>query len=129
MSHFHKLYIEDIRRETADCVSIAFTVPAQLKETFRFQQGPNITTRTLIGGEAARRSYSICSSPLDNELRIAVKQEPGGVFSTFANEQLQKGHELEVLPPSGKFYTELKADHRKQYLAFAAGSGITPVIS
>jgi len=129
MSHFHKLRIEDIRRETADCVSIAFTIPSQLKETFRFQQGQNITVRTHIRGEEIRRSYSICSSPLDNELRIAVKQVPGGIFSTFANERLEKGQELDVLPPSGKFYTELKTGNRKQYLAFAAGSGITPVIS
>lgn len=129
MSHFHKLTIEDIRRETADCVSIAFTVPALLKEIFQYHQGQNITLRTQIGSEEVRRSYSICSSPLDNELRIAVKRVPGGLFSTFANEQLQPGQELEVLPPSGKFYTELKPENRKNYLAFAAGSGITPVIS
>jgi ring-1,2-phenylacetyl-CoA epoxidase subunit PaaE len=129
MSHFHKLNIADIRRETADCVSIALTVPPYLTETFRYQQGQNITVRMLIGGQEVRRSYSICSSPLENELRIAVKQVPGGVFSTFANEQLEAGQELEVLPPSGRFYTELKAENRKNYLAFAAGSGITPVIS
>ena len=129
MSHFHKLTIEDIRHETADCVSIAFTVPPHLKEAFEYRQGQNITVRTWIGGQEVRRSYSICSSPLENELRIAVKQVPGGLFSTFANEQLRAGQELEVLPPSGKFYTELKAENRKNYLAFAAGSGITPVIS
>ncbi|HEY4110540.1 1,2-phenylacetyl-CoA epoxidase subunit PaaE [Puia sp.] len=129
MSHFHNLSIEDIRRETADCVSIALAIPPQLKEAFRYRQGQNITIRTRIGGEEVRRSYSICSSPLDNELRIAVKHVPGGLFSTFANEQLQAGQQLEVLPPSGKFYTELKAENRKNYLAFAAGSGITPVIS
>jgi ring-1,2-phenylacetyl-CoA epoxidase subunit PaaE len=129
MSHFHTLIIEDIRRETADCVSIAFTVPPQLKEAFQYRQGQNITVRTQIGGEEVRRSYSICSSPLENELRIAVKRVPGGLFSTFANDQLQAGQELEVLPPSGKFYTELKAENRKNYLALAAGSGITPVIS
>jgi len=129
MSHFHKLTIEDIRRETADCVSIAFTVPPQLREAFEYRQGQNITVRMQIGGEEVRRSYSICSSPQENELRIAVKRVPGGLFSTFANEQLQVGLELDVLPPSGKFYTELKAENRKNYLAFAAGSGITPVIS
>jgi len=129
MSHFHKLTIEDIRPETADCVSIAFAVPLELKEAFRYQQGQNITLRTQIGGEEVRRSYSICSSPLENELRIAIKRVPGGLFSTFANEQLQRGQEVEVLPPSGKFYTELKSENRKNYLAFAAGSGITPVIS
>lgn len=129
MSHFRKLVIEDIRRETADCVSIAFAVPPQLKEEFRYYQGQNVTIRTEIAGQEVRRSYSICSSPLEDELRIAVKRVPGGLFSTFANERLQPGQELEVLPPSGKFYTELKAGNRKNYLAFAAGSGITPVIS
>jgi ring-1,2-phenylacetyl-CoA epoxidase subunit PaaE len=129
MSHFRKLLVEDIRRETADCVSIAFTIPAEWKEEFRYYQGQNITIRTRIGNEEVRRSYSICSSPLDNELRIAVKRVEGGIFSSFANEQLQQGQELDVLPPTGKFYTELKAGNRKNYLAIAAGSGITPVLS
>ena len=128
-SHFQKLKIEDVRRETADCVSIAFHIPAELKEAFHYFQGQNITVRTYIGGAEVRRSYSICSSPLDAELRIAVKKVPGGQFSTLANEQLQTGQELEVLPPSGKFYTELLPENHKRYLAFAAGSGITPVIS
>ena len=128
-SHFIPLTIEDVRRETADCVSIAFTIPPQLRETFHYHQGQNITIRAVIDGTELRRSYSICSSPLDDELRIAVKAVPGGLFSTHANERLQPGHELEVLPPSGKFYTELKPGNRKRYLAFVAGSGITPVLS
>ncbi|MBS1601375.1 MAG: phenylacetate-CoA oxygenase/reductase subunit PaaK [Bacteroidetes bacterium] len=128
-SHFRTLTIEDVRRETADCVSIAFTVPEDLKEEFSFHQGQNVTVRVNINGQEVRRSYSICSSPLDGELRIAVKKVPSGVFSTYANEQLQKGHTLEVLPPTGKFYTELNAKNRKHYLAFAAGSGITPILS
>lgn len=128
-SHFQRLKIEDIRRETADCVSIAFHIPSGLKEAFRYFQGQNITVRTYIGGVEVRRSYSICSSPLDDELRIAVKKVPGGQFSTLANEELQPGQELEVLAPSGKFYTELRPENQKRYLAFAAGSGITPVIS
>ncbi|GGB12184.1 1,2-phenylacetyl-CoA epoxidase subunit PaaE [Puia dinghuensis] len=129
MSFFQKLIVEDIRRETADCVSVAFTIPPHLREAFRYHQGQNITVRMWMAGTEVRRSYSICSSPLDDELRIAVKQVAGGVFSTFANEQLQTGQELEVLPPTGKFYTELRAENQKHYLAFAAGSGITPVIS
>lgn len=128
-SHFVSLTIEDIRRETADCISIAFTIPPEWQETFRFHQGQNITVRTTIGGTDIRRSYSICSSPLDKELRIAVKKVAGGLFSTFANEQLQAGQTLEVLPPTGKFYTELGPQNRKRYLAFVAGSGITPVLS
>lgn len=128
-SHFRTLTIEDIRRETADCVSIAFTVPPELKEEFSFHPGQNVTVRLTINGQEVRRSYSICSSPLDGELRIAVKKVESGVFSTYANEQLQKGYPLEVLPPTGKFYTELNKQNRKHYLAFAAGSGITPVLS
>jgi len=128
-THFQRLKIEDVRRETADCVSIAFQIPAGLKDAFRYHQGQNITVRTYIGDQEVRRSYSICSSPLDDELRIAVKKVAGGQFSTYANEQLQPGQELEVLPPTGKFYTELRPDNRKRYLAFAAGSGITPVLS
>lgn len=128
-SHFRTLQVADIRRETADCVSVAFAIPPELREEFKFSQGQNITIRSRIGGEEIRRSYSICSSPLEDELRIAVKKVPGGLFSTFANDQLVKGADLEVLPPTGKFYTELNASHRKNYLAFAAGSGITPILS
>ena len=128
-SHFVSLTIEDVRRETADCVSIAFRIPPEWQAAFRFHQGQNVTVRTTIGGAEIRRSYSICSSPFDKELRIAVKKVAGGLFSTFANEQLQPGHTLEVLPPSGKFYTELAPRNRKRYLAFVAGSGITPVVS
>src|SRR5882757_2714193 len=128
-SHFTTLQVEDIRRETADCVSVSFSIPPELQEAFRFRQGQNITIRYRVDGEEIRRSYSICSSPLDDELRIAVKKVPGGIFSTYANGQLQKGQMLEVLPPTGKFYTELNSGQQKRYLAFAAGSGITPILS
>ena len=128
-THFRTLKIEDVRRETAECVSVAFAVPADLRDEFRYSQGQNITLRVMMGGEEVRRSYSICSSPLEGELRVAIKKVSGGVFSTWANEVLAPGHELDVLPPSGRFFTELKPGNRKRYLAFAAGSGITPVIS
>jgi ring-1,2-phenylacetyl-CoA epoxidase subunit PaaE len=128
-SHFRTLQVEDIRHETADCVSISFLIPPELREEFRFRQGQNITVRTRLNGEEIRRSYSICSSPLENELRIAVKKVPEGLFSSYANDRLRKGEKLDLLPPTGKFYTELDAASRKHYLAFAAGSGITPIIS
>lgn len=127
--HFQKLTVADIRKETADCVSIAFTVPADLKETFQYKQGQYITLRTIIHGKDVRRSYSICSSPLDNELRVAVKKADGGLFSAYANEQLQKGDILDVMPPIGKFFTELDPHQSKKYVGFAAGSGITPLLS
>ena len=127
--HFHKLKIKDIRRETNDCVSISFEIPPNLKDSFSFQHGQNITIKKEINGEEARRSYSICSSPYENELRVAVKKVEGGAFSTLANSFLKTGDELEILPPTGKFNTTLDQKHKKNYLAFAAGSGITPVIS
>jgi ring-1,2-phenylacetyl-CoA epoxidase subunit PaaE len=129
MKHFRKLQVSDVRRETPECVSIAFDIPSAWEEEFRFRQGQNITIRTRIGDEEIRRSYSICSSPLDRELRIAVKQVPQGRFSGYANELLIKGEELDVLPPTGRFFTELDPAAEKNYLAFAAGSGITPVLS
>lgn len=127
--HFHALTVKEVKKETADCVSISFNIPNDLKKLFQFTQGQNITIKKNIDGEELRRSYSICSSPFDNELRIAVKQVEGGKFSTWANHQLKKDDRLEVLPPTGKFYTELNSSHKKNYLAFAAGSGITPILS
>lgn len=125
--HFHKLTVKDIKAETADCVSISFDVPEKLKEEFRFTQGQNITIKTNL--DDVRRSYSICSSPLENDLRVAVKKVANGVFSTFATEKLKKGDSLDVMQPTGTFFTEVKPSNRKDYVFFAAGSGITPVIS
>jgi ring-1,2-phenylacetyl-CoA epoxidase subunit PaaE len=127
--HFHQLTVSEVRKETHDCVSIAFTVPPELKETYQYKQGQYITLRTNINGEDIRRSYSICSSPLDNELRVAVKKADRGIFSTYANELLTKGDVLDVMPPIGKFFAELNPANAKQYVGFVAGSGITPLIS
>ncbi len=127
--HFHPLRIKEVREETPECVSVVFEVPEDLKSNFKFMQGQSLTMRTTLNGEEVRRTYSICSSPLDNEWRVAIKKVSGGLFSSFANEQLKKGDVLEVMSPVGKFYTELNPAHEKHYLAFAAGSGITPVLS
>jgi ring-1,2-phenylacetyl-CoA epoxidase subunit PaaE len=127
--HFRKLVIKELRKETADCVSVLFDIPDAIKNDFAFKHGQSLTMRTFLNGEEVRRTYSICSSPLDNEWRVAIKKQEGGVFSTFANDQLKEGEVLEVMPPVGKFYTELNPANKKNYLAFAAGSGITPVIS
>jgi ring-1,2-phenylacetyl-CoA epoxidase subunit PaaE len=127
--HFHKLAIKEINKETADCVSVLFDVPDNLKNAFQFRQGQSLTMRTTINGEEVRRTYSICSSPLENKWRVAIKKVEGGLFSSLANDELKKGDVLEVMPPVGKFYVELKSEHKKNYLAIAAGSGITPVIS
>jgi ring-1,2-phenylacetyl-CoA epoxidase subunit PaaE len=127
--HFHTLTVKDIRKETEDCVSVAFDIPPSLENDFRFEQGQNITIRKVIEGEELRRNYSICTAPTDHELRVAIKAMPYGRFSTWANTSLKKGDSLEVMPPTGKFNTPLDPTAQKNYLAFAAGSGITPVMS
>ena len=128
-THFHQLQVKDVRRETAACISVSFVIPPHLKDEFAFTQGQNITVKAMIGGEELRRSYSVCSSPLDDELRIAVKKVSGGRFSSWAATHLQPGSQIEVLPPTGKFFTPLHVSNKKNYIAFAAGSGITPIIS
>jgi len=127
--HFHRLAVKEIKKETPECVSLLFDVPEELKKDFQFSQGQSLTMRAIINGEEVRRTYSICSSPLENQLKVAVKKVVGGAFSSYANEQLKKGDVLEVMQPVGKFYTELNPAQKKNYLAFAAGSGITPVLS
>ena len=127
--HFHPLKVKEVRQETADCVSIAFDIPANLQEQFQYTQGQSLTIRTQIGGQEVRRTYSICSSPLDKEWRVAVKKVEGGLFSSFANQELKAGDTLEVMQPVGRFYAALDPENRKNYIAFAAGSGITPVLS
>jgi ring-1,2-phenylacetyl-CoA epoxidase subunit PaaE len=127
--HFHRLTIKEVKKETAECVSLAFDVPATLQDSFQFTQGQNLVLKATLNGHEVRRNYSICSSPLDHELRVAIKKIKGGVFSSFANEKLQAGHSLEVMPPTGKFYTPLDPAQQKNYLALAAGSGITPLLS
>ena len=127
--HFHSLLIKEVTKETRDCVSIAFDIPTELSQVFQYKQGQYLTLRANIQGSEVRRSYSICSSPLDNELRIAIKKTEQGVFSSFANQHLQKGDQLDVMPPIGKFFIELNPAQSKQYIGFAAGSGITPLLS
>jgi len=126
---FRKLKVRDLRRETADTVSISFEIPENERETFRFKQGQYLTLKTAINGEEVRRSYSICTGTQENDLRVAVKQVENGVFSTWANTQLKVGDTMEVMPPQGNFFTELSPENEKTYVAFTAGSGITPVMS
>jgi len=100
-----------------------------LQKDFNFKQGQSLSMRTTINNEEVRRTYSICSSPLDNEWKVAIKKVDGGLFSSFANSELKKGDVLEVMQPVGKFYVELNPANTNNYLGFAAGSGITPVLS
>jgi ring-1,2-phenylacetyl-CoA epoxidase subunit PaaE len=126
---FHALTVKEVRRETADCVSVAFETPESLQADYQFLPGQYLTLRTTLNGEDVRRSYSICAGPNDGELRVAIKKVPEGLFSTFANEQLQAGDALDVMTPMGNFHTPILPTQAKNYAAFAAGSGITPILS
>lgn len=129
MAKFHSIKVADIYKETKDCTVITFDIPEELKSEFQYKQGQHLTLRTNINGNEVRRSYSLCSSPIENKWQVAVKQINEGLFSTFANEQLAIGDTLDVMPPNGTFFTEVNPNKAKNYIAFAAGSGITPLLS
>jgi ring-1,2-phenylacetyl-CoA epoxidase subunit PaaE len=129
MSKFYPLTVAQVRQETRDTIVASFMVPPGLRERFEFTQGQHLTLRAQINGEDLRRSYSICSAVQDGDLRVAIKRTPGGQFSTWANDTLEPGVGIEVMPPMGHFNLPLAPNHCKRYLAFAAGSGITPILS
>jgi ring-1,2-phenylacetyl-CoA epoxidase subunit PaaE len=129
MSKFYPLTVANVRNETRDTIAVVLSVPSELKEHFGYIQGQHLTLRTQINGEDVRRSYSICSAVQDRELRIAIKRSPGGVFSTWANDTLKAGYAVDVMPPMGHFNAPLHATQQLHYLGFAAGSGITPMLS
>jgi ring-1,2-phenylacetyl-CoA epoxidase subunit PaaE len=129
MSKFYPLTVAKVKHETRDAVSLTFAVPPELKSTFAYQQGQHLTLRAMIDGEDVRRSYSICSAVQDEQLRVAIKRTPGGLFSSWANEHLAPGATLDVMPPMGHFNVPLEPGSERHYLAFAAGSGITPILS
>ncbi|MDG2331847.1 MAG: FAD-binding oxidoreductase, partial [Flavobacteriales bacterium] len=129
MAKFQELVVKDVRQETSDTVSVCFEIPENLKQTYQFVPGQYLTLRRMFGDNDVRRSYSICTSPSENDMRVAIKQVYNGLFSSFANNELQVGDRLEVMPPMGKFCPKLDPKNRKNYLLIAAGSGITPVLS
>ena len=129
MAKFHKIKIKDIYKETSDCSVITFDVPENLADEFKFRQGQHLTLKADIDGKDTRRSYSLCSSPADNQWQVAVKTIAGGAFSNFINSTLKSGDTLEIMEPSGMFGVEIQPKVPKNYLFFAAGSGITPVLS
>src|SRR3954470_11123695 len=126
---FHRLAVDDLRRESADAVSMTFAIPRELAPDYAFVPGQYLTLRTTMDGEEVRRSYSICSGPDDGELRIAVKKVDGGAFSSWAAEALRTGDELDVMTPTGRFGIAHAPDQARLYAGFAAGSGITPILS
>ena len=126
---FHRLAVNDLRRETPDAVSLTFSIPQELAGDYSFTPGQYLTLRTTMDGEEVRRSYSICSGPDDGELRIAVKKVDGGAFSSWATEELKCGDQLDVMTPTGRFGVVSATEEARTYVGFAAGSGITPILS
>ncbi len=129
MSLFYKLSLKEIKRETQDAVSVVFDIPEKLQNEFNFIPGQYITIQTTLDGNLLRRAYSICSSPNNDELRVAIKEVEKGTFSVYANKSLKVGDILEVAAPEGRFILETVQYNKKNYIAFVAGSGITPVLS
>jgi ring-1,2-phenylacetyl-CoA epoxidase subunit PaaE len=129
MSSFYKLHIKEVKHETANAISVTFSIPTELKSAYQFIAGQYVNLKLTLDGEEIRRAYSICSSPNSGELRIAIKSVKSGLFSKFANENLKVGDILEASQPEGRFTFEPNADRLKNYAGFAAGSGITPVMS
>lgn len=130
MSKFHSLKVVDVVRETADAVSVAFEIPSALKQEYLYKQGQYLTLKMMIDGEEQRRSYSICSSPVEeNELRVAIKKVQKGKVSTYINDVIKTGDVIDVMIPMGNFFSEMNADNKKTYILFAGGSGITPMMS
>jgi ring-1,2-phenylacetyl-CoA epoxidase subunit PaaE len=128
VSRFHRLEVVEVRRETDECVSVRLDVPPDLRPVFAFAAGQHLILKARIGDEELRRTYSVCS-PAGGELRIAVKRQPGGRFSAWVAEALAPGAAVEVMPPAGRFTVEPEPEAARLHVAFAAGSGITPVIS
>lgn len=126
---FHTLTVLDVNRETEDAVSILFDIPSELKEDYSYISGQYLTLRATINGEDIRRSYSLCSAPFENQWRVAVKQVESGQFSTYANEVLRPGMNLEVMTPMGNFKFTPEPNSNKSHVLFASGSGITPILS
>jgi len=129
MSKFHSIKIADIYKETKDCSVLSFEIPQELNQEFQYKQGQHLTLKAIIDGQDTRRSYSLCSSPNENIWKIAVKKINGGLFSTYINDTLKKGEIIEVMAPNGEFNVAINADKPKNYIVFAAGSGITPILS
>ena len=129
MSDFHTLSVSHIKKESSNSVSITFDVPSNLKDLYQFKAGQYITLKHTISGKEYRRAYSICSSIHSDQLKVAVKKVENGVFSVFATTSLKVGDVVDVMPPQGKFVLETNPVNSKNYLGFAAGSGITPILS
>jgi ring-1,2-phenylacetyl-CoA epoxidase subunit PaaE len=129
MSQFYSLRVASLTHETRDAVVVTLEIPEEERDAFSFAPGQNLTLRAHFDGEEIRRSYSICSAPFEKTVSIAIKRVQDGLFSTWANKELRPGHAVECMAPSGSFGTPIQPESARCHVAFAAGSGITPVIS
>ena len=127
MTTFYKTTIKEITHETATAVSVLFHIPENQEKTFQFTAGQYITLQKEIHGELVRRAYSICTTPQSGNLKVAIKAVEKGVFSSYATSELKEGDSIEISAPEGRF--QLQPQPNKNYIAFAAGSGITPILS
>ncbi len=125
----HPLEVKSVEKETSSCVSVSFSIPDDLKTEFEFIPGQYLTLESEIFGEKVRRAYSLCSAPLEKEWKVAIKKVPEGKFSTFANEALMAGDVVHVMPPQGNFKLSADSNAENHFVGFAAGSGITPILS
>ena len=126
---FHRLRIAEMVPETAEAQSIRFDVPDELRETFKFKPGQHLTLKAEIENEEVRRNYSLCVAPQEGEVKVTVKRIAGGIFSNWANDNLRPGAEIDVMPPHGSFTWDFEPGAANDYVAFAGGSGITPIMS
>ena len=128
MPEFHSLNVKEIKKETSDTVSISFDVPAELKNVYKFTPGQYLTLKLEVNNEECRRSYSICSSS-DEDITVAVKKVENGVVSTYLNELLKVNDKIDVMTPEGNFTLQADQTIKRKFVGFAAGSGITPIMS
>ncbi|MDQ2834849.1 MAG: phenylacetate-CoA oxygenase/reductase subunit PaaK [Acidobacteriota bacterium] len=129
MNNFYPLRVSSRTNETRDAVVITFDIPEEQRETFRYTAGQHLTFRAEVAGGEVRRSYSICSAPFENRVSVAIKLAANGLFSTWANRELLPGHTIECMAPAGHFGVSLEPESKRHHVAFAAGSGITPILS
>ncbi|MCL6698011.1 phenylacetate-CoA oxygenase/reductase subunit PaaK [Sphingomonas sp. NSE70-1] len=127
--HFYKLRVAEIVAETDEANSIRFEVPEGLEDAFRFKAGQHLSVRVDINGEEVRRNYSLCVAPSEDQLKVTVKRIAGGVFSNWVGDNLKAGDTLDVMTPHGSFTVDFDPTAKRRYVAFAGGSGITPVMS
>ncbi|MEF2978857.1 1,2-phenylacetyl-CoA epoxidase subunit PaaE [Subtercola sp. YIM 133946] len=131
-ARFHALSVSGVRHLTDDSIEVTFEVPAALADAYDYAPGQYIAIRTSVAGEDVRRSYSICQAPVLGELKVAIKRDLGGLFSTWAVDNLAPGMKLEVMSPEGRFTSQTNAaalSTATHFVGIAAGSGITPMMA